>query len=780
MAAKRKKRSTRRAKGKAGKRSTHAWLKIPLALFLLLFVGLAFYIAYLDGRVRRQFEGKRWAVPARVYARPMELYAGLAIAPGRLASHLDALGYRKTSRPDRPGTYRLSGDSLELTTRGFEFWDGSEPAVQVGLRFEQGRVSALRGADGSSPGLVRLDPALVAGIYPSHHEDRVLLRRDEIPDLMVQGLIAVEDRKFYQHGGVDSRAILRALVANLRAGRTVQGGSTLTQQLVKNFFLTPERTLKRKINEALMSLLVEWHYDKDEILEAYANEVYVGQDGQRAIHGFGLASHFYFGRPLGELPTEQLALLVGLVKGPSYYDPRRHPERARERRDVVLALMQQQDVLSRDALERAVRQPLGVSRRTRGGVTAYPAFLDLVRRQLAQDYRDEDLTSEGLKIFTTLDLEVQQSAERGLAGGLPILERRHGLPSQSLQGAAVFTDTQTGELLALVGGRNVREVGFNRALDARRPIGSLAKPFVYLQALSQPDRYHLMSWLDDGPLVIERPSGEPWTPQNYDRQFHGPVPLHEALARSYNVATVRLALDLGIETLARDFQRYGLSERPAAYPSLALGALELAPIEVAGLFQVLSSGGFRTPIRAIREVVAADGRPLQRYALKVESVADPGAVYLTTKALQEVVSHGTGRSLAEKVPAAWRMAGKTGTTDGARDSWFAAYSGNLLGVVWLGRDDNQPAGLSGAGGALRIFGDVVKGLGLLPLEPLSPTDVEWRWIDAENGLTTEASCPTAARVPFSRSTPPLARSRCGSSAVDGESGIESWFKDLFR
>ncbi len=780
MAAKRKKKSARARKRKTPKTRHFGWLKLLFALLLLITVAVVFYGAYLDGVVRRQFEGKRWSVPARVYARPMELYAGLQLGPGQLTAHLETLGYRKTNVPERPGTYRLGSDSVDISTRGFRFWDGPEPSMRVTVRFDRAGLSSLRGADGSSPGLVRLDPALMAGIYPAHHEDRVLLRRDQLPALLVSGLIAVEDRKFHAHGGVDAKAILRALIANLRAGRTVQGGSTLTQQLVKNFFLTPERTLQRKVTEALMAVLVEWRYDKDEILEAYVNEVYLGQDGGRAIHGFGLASQFYFGRPLSELPNDQIALLIGLVKGPSYYDPRRYRERARERRDVVLASMHEQGVLTRNELENAVRQPLGVGRKTRGGVTPYPAFLDLVRRQLKQDYLDEDLTSEGLQIFTTLDLTVQQSAEKALSGGLPILERRHGLTANSLQGAAVFTDTQTGELLALVGGRDAREVGFNRALDARRPIGSLVKPFVYLRALSQPQRYDLMTWLDDGPLVIEQPNRQPWTPQNYDRKFHGPVPLHVALANSYNVATVRLALDLGIAPLAGDFQRYGLEQRPPAYPSLALGALELAPIQVASLYQILSSGGFRMPLRAIREVVAADGTPLQRYSLKVENVADPGAVFLTTKALQEVVTRGTGQSLTSKVPESWHMAGKTGTTDGARDSWFAAYSGNVLGVVWLGRDDNQPAGLSGAGGALRIFGDAVKTLGLLPLAPNTPTDVEWRWVDAENGLSTDSNCNRAVRVPFLRKTPLSERSSCGADGNDNPTGIGSWFQNLFN
>ena len=750
------------------------------ALALLLLAGLGVYLAYLDGRVRSEFDGKRWALPARVYARPLEIYSGLSLSRDRLASQLRALGYRKSGRLEGPGSYRELGDTLELVTRAFTFWDGLEPSRALRVGFSAGRVSQLAATTGADPGLVRLDPVLIAGIYPAHHEDRVLVRRDGLPQALVAALIAVEDRKFFQHQGMDPKAILRAFLANLRAGRTVQGGSTLTQQLVKNFFLTNERTLQRKLKELLMALLVEWRYDKDEILEAYANEVYLGQDGQRAIHGFGLASHFYFGRPLDELGVEQLALLVGLVRGPSYYDPRRQPDRARERRNLVLSVMAEVGAMSPAAATEAAQRSLGLSPRERGGITPYPAFLDLVRRQLRRDYREEDLTSEGLQIFTTLDLQVQGAAESALAGGIPILERRHGLPAGSLEGAAVFADPGSGEVLGLLGGRDPRAEGFNRALDARRPIGSLVKPFVYLAALSEPQRYSLMTPLEDTPLAITNPDGSRWTPQNYDRVFHGAVPLRTALANSYNAATVRLGLELGLDNVVATLHRLGIQREVRPYPSLLLGALELAPLEVTGLYQVLANGGFRAPLRAIREVVAAHGEPLQRYPLEVESVAAPAAVYLTTTALQAVVSWGTGRSLSDKLSPEWQLAGKTGTTDGGRDSWFAGYAGNLLGVVWLGRDDNQPLDLSGASGALRVFGDAMRALPLRPLQPLPAAEIEWRWVDPASGLLAAASCPGVERLPFIRGAALPLAGPCGSAPVSPLEAAETWLRRIFR
>ncbi len=721
---------------------------------------LLVYIVYLDFRVQLAFEGKRWAIPARVYAQPLELYSGLAVSPEKLADHLRTLHYRKAVLLDRPGTFQRRGSDFELVTRPFHFWDGEEPSHHLTLRVADGRITAMRAINGPQPGLVRLDPALIAGIYPSHNEDRVLVKREEIPEPLIHGLIAVEDQSFYSHNGIDPRGIARALWANVRAGRTVQGGSTLTQQLVKNFFLTSERTLERKAVESLMALIVEAHYDKDEILEAYANEVYLGQDGKRAIHGFGLGSHFYFQRPLEELELQHIALLVGLVKGPSYYDPRKHADRAKARRNLVLDLMASEGAIDAGTAERAARLPLGVSPRTRGGITRYPAFLDLVRRQLERDYREADLTSEGLRIFTTLNLSTQHALESALEGGLPILEKRHGLPADSLQGAAVFTDPQTGEVIALVGSRDVKTPGFNRALDARRPIGSLIKPFVYLEALSHPDAYNLISPLNDGPLSVKLSGGRVWSPQNYDREFHGTVALRDALAHSYNAATARLGLELGVERVVESLERMGIDRKIQPYPSLLLGAADLTPFEVAGLYQVLATGGFRTPLRAIREVVGANGEPLQRYPITVRQVSDPGAVYLLTTAMQRVITDGTGRTLLQKVPDTLRLAGKTGTSDDKRDSWFAAFSGDVLGVIWLGRDDNGPAGLSGSSGALRIYGDAARDIGLMPLQPIPPSGVEMVWVDQYTGGRSAPNCAGSQPIPFLGGYTPRENSPC--------------------
>ncbi len=748
-------------------------LRLLLIVLALLMLVLAAYTLYLDFVIRKQFEGRRWALPARVYARPLELYPGKAFTARRFERELQLLGYHRVDTPQEPGSWTQIGDAYLLITRPFVFWDGKEPSRRVRVVFRNGRVGSLHDMDTSrGMDLLRLDPVLIGGFITSRNEDRVLVRLNEVPPLLVRALIAIEDRDFYRHHGITLRGMARALWANLRAGRTVQGGSTLTQQLVKNYFLSNRRTLWRKFNEVIMALLLELHYDKNDIIESYMNEVYLGQDGRRAIHGFGLASHFYFNRPLKRLRVEQIALLVGLVKGASYYDPRRHPQRALKRRNLVLREMAGRGLITQGVALAASRRGLGVAPHRHSSLARYPAFMDLVRRQLRRDYREEDLTSEGLRIFTTLDPHVQETAERELALRITALERAYRLPRGKLQGAMVITRTSNAEVLAVIGDRRVRYAGFNRALDAVRQVGSLIKPAVYLTALASDKGFTLATPLRDSRLRIRTPQGDIWEPQNYDRRYHGDVPLYLSLAHSYNIPTVRLGMQLGTAAVIDTLRRLGVRRYLPPYPSLFLGAARLSPIEVTQMYQTLAGGGFRTPVRAIRAVLDKSSKPLRRYPLTVEQVIDARAVYLLVRALQEVVRQGTARPVVTIIGRPLMAAGKTGTTDDLRDSWFAGFTGNYLGVVWLGMDDNSPTRLTGATGALRVWAHVMREAGATPLRLRPPQGVREVWIDPVTGQRTSDGCDTAVRLPFVTDTEP-------EPVVQCRKRNNKWWKRLF-
>ncbi|MGQ0587059.1 MAG: penicillin-binding protein 1B [Gammaproteobacteria bacterium] len=733
------------------------------------------WLLTLDREVRVRFAGARWALPAQVYASPALIYPGLNLGRKAMVRELERLGYRPVPVLGGAGTYVSRPGRVTVHTRPFLFWDGPQPGARVEIDFNEADVAELYDQDAKQGrSLLRLDPMLIGSIYPTAGEDRVLVKLDEVPPLLPAGLIYVEDRHFQEHFGLDPKAIARAAWANLRARRTVQGGSTITQQLVRNFFLTLERSWARKITEAFMAILLELHYSKQEILEGYLNEVHLGQDGGRAIHGFGLASQFYFNKPLPELQPQEIALLIALVKGPSYYNPRRNPERATERRNLVLGMLRDAGYVTAQEHAVAVKRPLGLGG---GGATLaqYPAFVDLVKRQLTGQYAEEDLTDEGLRIFTTLDPRAQELLEKRIVEGLPALEKGRKLKSGTLEGAGVITSVDDGKVLALVGGRDVRFPGFNRALDARRPIGSLAKPFVYLAALMQPGRYSLSTIVQDEPVELQVSRDVTWIPQNYDRTPHGPVPLFMALAQSYNLATVHVGLDVGLNNVREIFRAAGMLDDPPALPSLLLGAVDLAPVEVAQLFNTLAASGYRTPLLAIREVMTREGKPLSRYALRVRQALPEVPVYLLNWALEQVMLNGTGASAYAYVAPDLRLAGKSGTTDELRDSWFAGYGEDRAIVIWIGRDDNQPAGLTGASGALQVWAPLVRDLGVRSFNPEVPAGIESVLTDVDSGLRADESCGSAVAIPYAAGHAPEEYSSCASWSAPF-----NWFKRIIR
>ncbi|VXC98657.1 Penicillin-insensitive transglycosylase / Penicillin-sensitive transpeptidase [Pseudomonas sp. 9AZ] len=748
------------------------WLGWAIKLGLVGLVVLAVFAVYLDAVVQEKFSGKRWTVPAKVYARPLELFVGQKLAKDDFLKELDALGYRRESAVAGPGGVSVAGNNIELHSRGFQFYESTEPSQRVRVRFSGDYVAGLTQAGGGNLAVARLEPLLIGGLYPAHQEDRVLIKLEQVPPYLVETLVAIEDREFFNHFGVSPKGIARAVWINATAGQLRQGGSTLTQQLVKNFYLTNERTLVRKATEAMMAVLLELHYDKKDILEAYLNEVFLGQDGQRAVHGFGLASQYFFSQPLSELKLDQVALLVGMVKGPTYYNPRRNPERALERRNLVLDVLAAQGVASVEEVDAAKQKPLGITRRGSLADSSFPAFLDLVKRQLREDYQEQDLTEEGLRIFTSFDPIMQLKAESALAGTLKRLSGRKGV--DQVEAGMVVTSPESGEVQAIIGSRQPRFAGFNRALDAVRPIGSLIKPAIYLTALERPSQYTLTSLLEDQPFSIKGQDGQVWRPQNYDRKAHGTIYLYQGLVNSYNLSTAKLGLEIGVPEVLKTLSRLGVEQEWPAYPSMLLGAGGLSPMSVASMYQTLANGGFNTPLRGIRAVLTAEGEPLKRYPYQIQQRFDSGAIYLLQNAMQRTMSEGTGRSVYSQLPRSLALAGKTGTSNDSRDSWFAGFSQDVLAVVWLGRDDNGPTPLTGATGALQVWTDFMRQADPLPLDMPVPDNVVLAWVDASSGQGTDPSCPNAVQMPYIRGSQPVAGPACGIQAPVNE--VMDWVR----
>ncbi|MCP4389695.1 MAG: penicillin-binding protein 1B, partial [Gammaproteobacteria bacterium] len=673
--------------------------KISGYLLLLLTAALAIYLGYLNYLINARFEGDTWALPSRVYARALELYPGLALTTEQLEYELRLSSYLRVDSEPLAGQYRRLGESIELHARAFDFSGELQAARLLQVFFDQGRVSALTdSASGVDLALFRMPPVIIGSYYPDNGEDRLLLGEGEIPAALVDALIAVEDRKFYQHFGLSPKSILRALLANLEAGRTVQGGSTLTQQLAKNMFLTPEKSLLRKINEAFMALLLELRFSKRTIITAYINEVFLLQQNRIAIHGFARASRMLFRRSVEHLEPQHLALLVGMVKGPSRYNPFRAPEQATLRRNLVLKIMLEQGLLDTHEYATASSAPLGIVTRL-PGVNPFPAYLDLVKRQLRASYSSDELSGRGLRVFTAFDPLVQRNLELGLANGLQRFDQ------QELQAAVVITDYLSGDVLALISDRETDFPGFNRALMAQRPIGSLIKPLL-LYSLLQGD-LTLASRVRDEPIRIRQSDGKIWEPRNYDRKLHGEMSLYQAFTRSYNLPFVSLGVDGGLEALAQNLAKIRLLKHDVIYPSMLLGTTEMSAYEVAQMFQVIANNGYFTPLTTIRSVSDQQHRNLERVPLESHKLFDQARMIQVQRALIGVAESGTAAYLAQRF-AGRKLAGKTGTTNAARDSWFAGFSQRLLSVVWLGRDDNQPINLTGASGALRVWSDIMQ------------------------------------------------------------------------
>lgn len=708
--------------------------------------------------------GVLWSMPARVYARALELYVGKPFTPERLVRELELLGYEDTAEVIRPEHYHRQGDTVVYYAPQFHFWDVPRDSRRMQVRFTNGKISAL--ADLSTlenVALERLNPLRIASIYPQQREDRILVKLKEVPKVLIDGLIATEDRNFWNHPGIDPKGLVRSIYITYIKQEHLQGASTLTQQFIKNHYLSNERKFARKIKEMLMALVLERHASKEEILEGYLNEIYLGQDGRRAIHGFGLASEYYFNKDLDELGLHQIALLLALVREPGHADPRVHPEYALKRRNLMLQVMKSRGLIGEQDEHLAASLPLDVvAKEHTSERIRFPEFVDLVYKQLYQHYSRKDLTNQSLNIFTSLDPLIQLDAQKAVSEELTKLETDKGLQRNFLEGAAVVVDVESAQVKAIVGSRVPGRQGFNRALSAKRQIGSLIKPAVYLSALEYPSRYTLSTLIDDSPLVYSI-NGKTWSPQNYARKNHDLVLLIDALVHSYNISTARIALDLGLEDIVATLKRIGSRDGIRPYPSLALGAVQMTPLEVAQIYETFADGGFFQPLRSIREITTTRGEVVRRFDISSVRAIEATPYYLLLDAMQQVTSRGTARAIYRHFDANYRFAGKTGTTDEYRDSWFAGFSGNYLTVTWVGNDQNHSTHLQGSRGGLPLWVAIMKGLSLEPLVLHRPDGIVMAGIDKNSGLLAGQGCYYSDQVvelPFIVGSEPREYSDC--------------------
>jgi penicillin-binding protein 1B len=734
------------------------WARWPVLIGIGFAVGFVLpYTLVLDHRVKTRVTEIDFTQPTRVFARPQLLAAGVPMDPATLQLELEAAGYNRASGEAQvPGSYSRDGGTFVTAPRGYRDRAGGEPPRRARVVVSGGEIQSV--FDLTARKYLKrghLDPARIATLYGADQEERIIVQLKELPPLLVEGVQAVEDRDFRTNHGIDFSSIARALLADLRAGRKVQGASTITQQLVRNLFLDRNKSLVRKFNEALLSILLDAHYSKGQILAAYCNEVFLGQQGGQAVHGFAAASWYYFGRPVQTLRSQEIALLVGMVQGPSYYDPRRNPERALARRNVALDAFHTTHLLDTAQWQAARAAPLGVTPRPQLVVNRFPAFMDVVRAQLKQDFSDPQLRSGGLSVYTTLDPAAQIYAEQALDKTVHGLGKR----GDALEGAVVVVEPSTGDVLAMVGGRKSDQHGFNRAYDARRPVGSSLKPFYYLMALTDPSRWNVASLLDDSPIALKLPTGKLWAPQNDDHQSHGMVPMVDALAHSYNLASVHLGLSLGVDRVAAFLRSFGLKD-VEANPSLLLGAVDMSPFQLAQLYEFFADDGHVLPLLTLRGVLDAQGHVLKRYQVEPGRGQYQQAGRLVRWMLQQVAQYGTAAAIGDSSLARLHAAGKTGTSDRQRDSWFSGFTGDRLAVAWMGRDDNAQTHLWGASGALRVWINLFDKLPSAPLTTSPGEGIEYAWIDPGTGQGSLADCNGAQQFPFIQGYAPPVQNHC--------------------
>ncbi len=726
-------------------------IKYTFAIFISMCGALAIYGWYLSDQVEKRFSARRWSIPSTVYSDTLLLYPGQYFNASIFTQKLISLGYRrKSSPPSKKGELQIGPAEITIYLNDLKTPWRTREGFPVQVIYSEDRIDGLTRMDNGDPvPILELEPEEIMQFFGPERERRHLISIEDVPEHLVRAVLAIEDHRFYQHHGVDLRGILRALITNLRHGAIRQGGSTLTQQLAKNYFLTPARTLTRKFKEALLAVIIELKYDKQEILEIYLNEIYLGQKGSVAINGFGEAAHFYFGKSVKELTLSEAAIMAGLIKAPNHYSPYIDKDRCRDRRNLVLQSMYRKEWISEAELQEGLKQPIKAFGFTVADTKA-PYFIDYLTDQLKTLYQPEDLASLGLSIYTTLDTQVQRAAESALAKGLERLENanpdlQRELPEQKIQGAIVVMQPKTGHILALVGGRNYSVSQFNRITQAQRQPGSAFKPLVYLSSLNQ---FTPTSLLSNDPKSYTV-NGKVWEPQNFEPVTEYTVSLKDALKKSYNLATVDLAMKTGLDRIVDMTARFHFSTPIKPYPSLALGAFEVIPLELARAYCVFAAEGVQPYPLSLKGVVDEHDDILDQKHLNIERLISPADAFLITALLQNVVIEGTARSLRWR-GITWPVAGKTGTTNDFKDAWFVGYTPDILALVWVGFDNGDPIEATGAAAALPIWADLMNAIPQYRSETdfKTPKGVEKILVCSVTGRIAVDGCPEPGEVYF--------------------------------
>lgn len=719
-------------------------LKITGLSVLLLSAGLILYGWYLSDKVEKRFAGRRWSIPSTVFSDITILYPGQRINRILFNKKLNSLGYREVSHnPRKKGEKKTASSKVTIYLHDLKMPSVTREGFPVKIEFFLNKIESINRADTGKPvPILELEPEEIMQFFGPEREKRHLVSIQQVPEDLIYAVLAAEDGRFYKHHGIDPRGILRALYTNLRHGAIRQGGSTLTQQLAKNYFLTPERTISRKINEAILSVIIEAIYEKDEILEIYLNEIYLGQKGSVSINGVGEASFFYFDKPVKKLSLPEAATIAGLIKGPNHYSPYVDKSRCRDRRNLVLNAMHRKGWVTDNQLKAALSskvEPAGFNLQEKKA----PYFIDYLSRQIETLYPEKVLNSLGLTIYTTLDTQVQAAAERALIKGLTYLENtnpalRRKKVEEKLQGAVIVMQPKTGYILAMVGGRNYTASQFNRIAQSRRQPGSAFKPLVYLAGLEE---FTPATRLSNEPKTYLINNKE-WEPQNFSPSDEFNVSMKEALVKSYNLATVDLAMKTGLDNIVNTAAKFHFSTPVKPYPSLALGAFEVIPIELARAYCIFAADGMLPYPLSLKDVTDENGKLLQQKHMNIERLTSPAKAFIISSILRSVVTEGTARSLISR-GISWPVAGKTGTTNDFRDAWFVGYTPDILALVWVGFDNGDSVFSTGAAAALPIWANLMNSIPQYVSENWykMPPGVVKETVCSESGLVAHKSCP---------------------------------------